>query len=95
MRHKTKWRSMEGYTLFKDMIAVSSFKPKMLIGTLTGNCKLKAHLHRISPDTGPKCLGCGTDSKTIRHIKSDCPEVADSRESIFGHRWTKMTNLPP
>lgn len=50
-------------------------KLRVLTGTLTGHCKLRAYLCRMSFEADLTYRDCRTDSETIKHIL-DCPEVA-------------------
>lgn len=68
----------------KQILNMSKADTRMVIGLLTGHCKLNHHLARLRIRDDPDCDLCGTTTETAIHIICECSGVARIRQNIYG-----------
>lgn len=56
---------------------------RIVVGLITGHCKLNSHLAKMRARDDPDCDLCGNTAETARHILCECPALASIRQRIF------------
>lgn len=67
-----------------QLLAMSKNEIRIIIGLLSGHCKLNDHLARMRIRDDPDCDLCGTQRETAKHILCECSMLAHIRERIYG-----------
>ena len=94
-KHLTRWKETPGLTtakrfikglddkLTENVLKLHRKDLRILVGMLTGHCKLKQHLNKMSYVDDTTCRLCGLVGETAEHILCNCNNLALTRQEIF------------
>lgn len=85
----------------KFLLNKSRHDLRLIIGAITGHCKLNKHLHRMRLKPTATCRRCSEHNETPLHLLTSCPALIGRRNKIFGKRFlaenetsnTKLENI--
>lgn len=66
---------------------------RIIIGAITGHCKLNKHLHRMGLKQSAICRRCSEDDETPIHLLTTCPALTGKRIKIFEHHTLTEADL--
>lgn len=69
-------------------------KLKMLVGLLTGHCRLNKHMHRLGITNCETCRYCMEDSETSEHVLMNCPAFSRTRMKYLGKQILTGSVIP-
>ena len=95
LRHQRHWTGMEGMKTSKAFLSVDEKKAdellslpredmRIIIGMLTGHCRLNYYLHNIGVASDPKCRLCKQQVESSKHLLCECSELAVPRRQLLG-----------
>ena len=104
-KHKEIWKSITNCKHSKAMIAGPSNKNtkfllnksridlRLIIGAITGHCKLNKHLHTMGLNQTTTCRRCNDYDETPLHLITNCPALIGKRIKIFDCRFLTRDEL--
>jgi ribonuclease HI len=95
LKHNQYFRAKEGLRTSKaflsvndkksmDLLSFSKHELRLLLGVLTGHCRLKKYLHDIGVSRDPVCRFCNNKVETSMHLLCECAELAEPRRKLLG-----------
>lgn len=85
-------------TATKYYLRLSRERLRLLVGFLTGHCRLNKHLHTMGLVQSPLCRGCEMEDEDTVHVLYHCPVLAPIRGSVLGDYWpsaAEIVGAPP
>lgn len=104
-RHCDRWVNMDtchharmaiatpSRRMAKFCAGLSRKKLRLLVGILSGHCRLNKHMYRMGLVADPTCRGCNLEDETAEHILCECPALAQIRGSMLGDFWPDMASI--
>lgn len=71
------------HTITRQLLNMHKADVKLLVGALTGHCKLNDHLAKIRLRDDPDCDLCGRAVETAQHILCNCVVLSSIRKRIL------------
>lgn len=66
---------------------------RLIIGTITGHCKLNKHMQRMNLTQSATCRRCNEEDETPLHLITECPALITERAKIFNTRIMTTENI--
>lgn len=92
-RHSRMAVAAPSLKLGKQCLQLSRNNLRILVGLLTGHCRLNKHLHTLGVVDNPRCRGCNLEDETAEHVLCHCPALSTKRGSILGDFWPSMARI--
>ena len=94
--HKNKFITNYSKERSEELLKMNSNQIRIIVGLLTGHCKLNKHLKTMRLTQDSLCRFCRREAETSEHILCDC-EVLERRRMIYigqgrprmGDYWTR------
>lgn len=104
LKHKQIFSSKEGMKISKAFLSVNDKKAKelldlsrqdlrLLLGALTGHCRLNKYLHDIGTGRNPGCRLCKDKPETSYHLICECKALAEHRKKFLGSELVDATKI--
>ena len=75
----------------QEILKLSKKHTRLVVGVLTGHCKLNKHLHRMGLANTISCDKCG-EEETAFHYLCSCLFYSRTRHKVFGHSFLTLNN---
>lgn len=70
-------------TITRQILNMPKKDTRLIIGTLTGHCKLNDHMTKLGMRDDPDCDLCGRTRETAKHILCECVMLSNIRNQIL------------
>lgn len=80
-------------SIANQVINMSKSDIRIVMGLLTGHCKLNQHLARLRLRDDPDCDQCGNAIESAKHKICECDEFATIRQNLYGNTTILPENL--
>ena len=92
-RHSKNFIKEPNKKMTNYLLSISRSNLRLVIGTITGHCKLNKHLHRMKLSNSPLCRHCNEADETPEHFLTSCPALAHRRQKFLEQPFPQKHQL--